>query len=82
MAYARQAVLSFARTMEARLKANDYKGGWSGCDAQWLWHRAFAEMLELRDALQDKKPKSIANEAADAANFLMMVSNLYGEGSG
>lgn len=72
----RKEVVRFAKMMEFRLRENDHKGGWRGMQRLALWNRALAEMLELRDELL--KPRSHVNvirEAADVANFVMMIAD-------
>ncbi len=86
MAYVREPVAQFAREMEAQLRANAWKSGWNGCLGDYLWDRTFQEMLKLRDALKAAgnpptiaQGKRITKEAADAANFLMMIADNYGD---
>jgi NTP pyrophosphatase (non-canonical NTP hydrolase) len=73
----------FARAMEARLEANRHKGnrpGWMRDTVGGLFERLEEEMEELREAV-DSFPRSreqkdeILREAADVANFAMMVAD-------
>ena len=77
---ARPIVSHFAEAMEQKLKENDYKGGWSGCTPSWLLRRLRAEINELARALKHHKrtPALIAREAADVANFAMMIADVTG----
>ena len=43
----RPSVLRFARVMEARLRANDHKGGWQHDMPQWLIEWAREEVREV-----------------------------------
>jgi len=61
--------------MEKQLKKNDHKGGWDVMTHEWLLNRAFDEWLELRDAILSRDVKAIHEEAADLANFAMMISD-------
>lgn len=69
----RPALAAFALAMEAKLKANDHKGGWAGCDEHWLMDRLYEEADELCDAINKGDPEAVAPEAADVANFAMMI---------
>ena len=73
----RKAVRDFAKEMEKRLLDNDYKGGWDDCTPAWLLKRLGEEMKELRRAVRAKEPtEQISEEAADVANFAMMVADV------
>jgi len=67
--------------MELALRRNDHKFGWQVATYPYLIDRANQEIRELLQALHTKStPDKIVREAADAANFLMMVADNYGEG--
>ena len=78
----RPEVLRFAETMELRLRASDWKGGWKHEMPQSLLKRARDKVQELDDVVDEicgmgLSPERIAavwSEAGDAANFLMMVA--------
>ena len=67
----------FANEMERQLEKNDYKHGWSSCADNWLLNRLRQEMKELELAL--KKGKGVVEEAADVANFAMMIADNFQE---
>lgn len=73
----RTSVMKFARLMEVVLRANDHKTGWSAMPLHQLCDRAADELLECAEAcdLPDDEyaPHAAAVEAADVANFMMMV---------
>lgn len=73
----RMAVEQFAQLMEHRLRQNDHKGGWYGMTLDQLLKRLRQETAELRDAIHDPMPNAAAIqcEAADVANFAMMISD-------
>ena len=86
----RPSVLAFARLMEAKLRANDHKSGWSGEDFFDLFDRLIEETSELHNALcrhakrlswgdswvmEDTKAW-VGEEAADVANFAMMIADV------
>lgn len=75
----RREVQMFAEDMERKLEANDdKKGGWDDCEVGWLLRRLGHEVGELRRALKKRKPwRTVAGEAADVANFAMMISQNY-----
>lgn len=76
----RREVREFARAMEAKLVANDHKGGWRGDSAPDLHKRLVEESAELKEALHDLKTskQTILHEAADVANFAMMIADVRG----
>jgi hypothetical protein len=70
----RPSVLRFAQQMEKKLRAHDDKGGWDKCSVIWLEKRMKEELHELEGAMLAGAPDDIDDEAADVANFLMMIS--------
>ena len=75
----RPEVLWFAQQMEAKLKDNDHKGGWENESIHWLIGRLRQEWRELYDALLPpwkRDPERVAEEAADVANFVMMIADV------
>lgn len=86
----RPEVQRFAEIMEAKLVANDHKPGWKGDSAIALLNRLWEESNELGEAIA-ARPYGIANdllnaserahiaaEAADVANFAMMIADVCG----
>lgn len=80
----RESVVDFSIIMERKLRENDYKGGWDDCDIDWLFKRAQEELGELREVLRESDSfdcncpdvdyeNEIVSEAADVANFIMMI---------
>lgn len=81
----RPEVVAFANLMEAQLRANDHKGGWRNDRAADLHSRLLEEAEELFDALNWRSaflgaadPERIGSEAADVANFAMMIADVCG----
>lgn len=81
----RPEVMAFARLMETVLRQNDHKGGWKECEPDWLANRVLEEAAELKEAADagaihsppDKdEQEAIAREAADVANFAMMIADV------
>ena len=82
--YLRPEVLWFACEMEKKLRENDYKGGWWECDFPYLfecmWHE-YKELMNCFDRTDTgervpiKSAKVICGEAADIANFAMMIAD-------
>lgn len=69
----------FSRRMELKLRANDHKPHWSGMHTDYLIHRLFQEADELWMALQyGESAENIVQEAADVANFAMMIADVVG----
>lgn len=75
----RPEVIAFARLMEDQLRANDHKPGWIQNGPFDLWPRLMEEAGELKMALIARDgPDVIAKEAADVANFAMMIADVIG----
>lgn len=75
--YLRPEVLAFARLMERQLRANDHKPGWKNDTPVALMRRLEEEAQELNGAL-GWSPVEVALEAADVANFAMMIADVCG----
>lgn len=66
----------FADQMEQRLSENDYKGGWQDCRYGVLFGRLIEECYELMSAVLNGSPvEGVVSEAADVANFAMMIAD-------
>lgn len=66
----------FAKQMELKLRANDHKRHWSEVHLDYLIDRLFQEANELWRAIQNGEPAAnIVKEAADVANFAMMIAD-------
>lgn len=79
----RKELSDFAGQMERKLRANDHKGGWQDMPLSLLIHLARKEIVELEAKIQQGAPAIEAiEEAADAANFLMMVADQRASGRG
>lgn len=89
----RPEVQRFAEAMERQLQANDHKGGWSDEELPWLFERLKQETDELlavvksadivlrHGNLDDYRRfdfSELHREAADVANFAMMIANNAG----
>ncbi len=81
----RPEVAAFAQAMEAQLRANDHKPGWKDDHSRDLIGRMDDEYTELAQAVRFRlgrspltSPATILNEAADVANFAMMVADVCG----
>lgn len=67
----------FAKQMESKLQANDHKQHWSKCHPDYLIHRLYQEANELWRAIEQKKTAhEVIQEAADVANFAMMLADV------
>lgn len=87
----REPVLWFADRMEKKLRENDHKGHWSRCTNRYLFVRLRTELRELVAAasgfrrMTKKKlstdadllaaGEAVMREAADVANFAMMIAD-------
>lgn len=77
----RDSVKWFAEQMELKLQENDAKGGWDDCGIYWLLERLREETRELEIAIDIHRDlgaphNNIVKEAADVANFAMMVADI------
>lgn len=79
---ARREVRDFAELMERKLRANDHKPGWKKDSAAELYKRLVEESAELRLEIgmqgSSADRESLGNEAADVANFAMMIADVSG----
>ena len=86
-------VLAFAKRMEAKLAKNRHKGdrdAWMKDDGSALFARLEEEVDELQESLRlcrnsirignvvAFERQGIINEAADVANFAMMIADKFG----
>lgn len=75
----RPEVAAFALLMEAQLRKNDHKGGWADCDLDYLLRRLGEEVAEVNALGGDtNNPEQWGAEAADIANFAMMIADNAG----
>lgn len=76
----RDPLQKFAIEMERQLRENDHKDGWDGLSMQQLINRVRQETGELEQAIQkarrDDSWGKVIEEAADVANFAMMIADL------
>ncbi len=77
----RPVVKWFSEQMEAALKRNDHKSGWLNDDWDELHDRILDETKELyRECGKfSKDEEKIIREAADVANFAMMIADKFGK---
>jgi len=69
----------FAEIMKRKLISNQHKGGWSNDLFSYLLCRLKEETHELEVALTNGcPPAKITEEAADVANFAMMIADVSG----
>jgi len=73
----RPEVAAFAMLMEAELRKHDDRPGWKHCNLDWLLGRLREETGELSDAVFIRGQHT-AEEAADVANFAMMIADVSG----
>jgi NTP pyrophosphatase (non-canonical NTP hydrolase) len=75
----RPEVAAFAQAMERKLRTNDYKSGWLTARPIWLLDKLQGELNELEDCVDGHAtPSEICDEAADVANFAMMIADVLG----
>jgi NTP pyrophosphatase (non-canonical NTP hydrolase) len=86
----RPEVKAMAILMEHELRMNHHKGGWKGCEPRDLYARLREEAGELyaeidprtREALPAEarsELSGVGSEAADVANFAMMIADVEGD---
>lgn len=72
----RMEVRRFSLLMELKLRKNDHKGGWANMPRETLLALLDGEVQELREAIASGDPLDIAQEAADVANYAMMIADV------
>ena len=75
----RDEVAWFATVMEQKLRENEHKTGWSTDSLRALMRRLDQEANELErrlDGGSGGSPAEIIREAADVANFAMMIADM------
>jgi hypothetical protein len=79
-------VLKMAKWMETKLSENRHKGdesGWRSCSVESLLKRLDDEVRELKTKARSRSgqihSKEVWREAADVANFAMMIADVYEE---
>lgn len=71
----RDELLSFACDMEHELRNNDHKEGWHHLSDRRLMNRINQKLKELKRAIKKGGNTEVIGEAADVANFLMMLAD-------
>lgn len=71
----RREVRLFAEQMELKLRKNDHKGHWDVCTPEYLLNRMKEEVKELAAIVYSENSQAIIGEAADVANFAMMIAD-------
>ena len=71
----RPEVVVFAEAMECKLRLNDHKENWRSMPVGYLIERLHEETREMLDCFP-RRQRDILDEAADVANFCMMLSTL------
>jgi len=74
-----EGIKQFANQMEFKLKRNDYKGGWDECDIHFLLKFLKREVAELEKSISFGNKSDVIKEAADVANFAMMIADISRE---
>ena len=69
------AVDVFALDMKRKLAANVHKKHWDEVTNLYLFRRLVEESLELHEAIGIGTAQNIIDEAADIANFCMMIAD-------
>ena len=70
----RRSVKQLSGEMFKKLEANDDKGGWEYSSFKYLFNRLHEELEELEAVVLRDKSKNAWGEAADVANFAMMIA--------
>jgi NTP pyrophosphatase (non-canonical NTP hydrolase) len=72
----RSEVQWFCKQMESKLQENDHKKHWSTMHPDYLIERLYQEASELWEAIGKRDASEIVKEAADVANFAMMIADV------
>jgi NTP pyrophosphatase (non-canonical NTP hydrolase) len=70
----RKEVETFAHAMEYKLGLNDHKGGWEDMSNDDLFAKLRGEVDELQQAIEEGNYINILLEAADVANYALMIA--------
>ena len=70
-----EALLWFAREMGLKLQANEWKQPWDGESDTNLLQCLWDEMKELDKAIRQGHHLAVIEEAADVANYAMMLAD-------
>jgi NTP pyrophosphatase (non-canonical NTP hydrolase) len=70
-----EALQKFGNDMYLKLRENQHKAHWNTVTQQWLLNRCMEELKELQDAVNADDPGEIVREAADVANFALMIAD-------
>lgn len=66
----------FAEQMKHKLDLNRHKGGWEDCKNHYLVRRLLEETAELvQSVMRNEDADTVIEEAADIANFCMMIAD-------
>lgn len=75
----------FRLAMARKLDENAHKGGWEEEKISYFFERLIEESVELRDAIIEfrrhpdaSRAKEVLGEAADVANFALMIADVVG----
>ncbi len=72
------ALADFTQACERKLRLNRHKGGWQNTTMAYLLRRLAQEKGELVRAVRANRPRAeVLEEAADVANFAMMIADVY-----
>jgi len=66
---------SFIKAMRLKLQANNHKGGWDQYSLGALFQKLIEEVDELKAAIVNEPVENIALEAADIANYALMIAD-------
>lgn len=66
----------FVKQMELKLQENGHKKHWSTLHPDYLIERLYQEASELWEAIGKRDASEIVKEAADVANFAMMIADV------
>lgn len=69
-----QELETFLEAMRYKLAKNKHKGHWEGIDIDDLLRLLDEEVQELKQAIEGENEFAIILEAADVANFAMMIA--------
>ncbi len=72
-------LVAFVRLMESRLEMNASRGDWHGYNFYYLVSCLVANLGTMVRAHEVQNPEVVRRSAADAANYGMMISALFGE---
>lgn len=74
----REEVKWFAGEMEKKLRKNDWRPEWKDAEPEYLLDLFHGHVRKFEQSLCDGNEEKVTQDAADVANFAMMLADIRG----